>query len=49
MDCYFPNSGWVRVQRDTLDRLQRFRSLRGLPTWDLAFEHLMKEAGVEEG
>jgi hypothetical protein len=45
MDLYFPNSAWIRVQRDTLDDLQRFRALRGLPTWDQAFERLLKEAG----
>jgi hypothetical protein len=45
MDLYFPNSGWIRVQRDTLDSLQRFRAYRGLPTWDQAFELLLKEAG----
>jgi hypothetical protein len=47
MDLYFPNSGWIRIGRDTLDGLQRFRAVRGLPTWDQAFEHLLKEAGEE--
>lgn len=49
MDLYFPNSGWMRVGRDTLDRLQRFRSTRGLPTWDQAFEQLLKQAGEDDG
>ncbi|MBO0728641.1 MAG: hypothetical protein J2P57_05240, partial [Acidimicrobiaceae bacterium] len=48
MDAYFPNSGWLRLHRDTLDRLQRFRVQRALPTWDCAIERLLKEAGVEE-
>jgi len=47
MDLYFPNSGWIRVQRETLYTLQRFRAHRGLPTWDQAFEQLLKEAGQE--
>jgi hypothetical protein len=47
MDLYFPNSGWMRVSRQTLDALQRFKAVRGLPTWDLAFEQLLKEAGEE--
>jgi hypothetical protein len=47
MDRYFPNSGWVRVSRDTLDRLQRFKAGRAVPTWDQAFEQLLKEAGEE--
>jgi uncharacterized protein DUF6084 len=45
MNLYFPNSAWIRVQRDTLDDLQKFRAYRGLPTWDQAFEALLKEAG----
>ncbi len=47
MDLYFPNSAWVRVERDTLDRLQHFKASRALPTWDHALEQLFKEAGVE--
>jgi hypothetical protein len=45
MDRYFPNSGWMRLRRDTLDALQRFRTERGLPTWEQAIEVLLKEAG----
>jgi hypothetical protein len=45
MDLYFPNSGWLRVSRDTLDSLQRFKALRAVPTWDQAFAQLLKEAG----
>ena len=29
MDRYFPNSGWLRVGRDTLDALTRFKADRG--------------------
>jgi hypothetical protein len=45
MDAYFPGSGFIRVGRDTLDDLQRFKAERGLPTWDQAFAQLLKEAG----
>jgi hypothetical protein len=48
MDLYFPNSGWLRLHRDTLDRLQRFKAERALPTWDQALERLLKEAGVDD-
>jgi hypothetical protein len=48
MDLYFPNSGWLRVGRDMLDRLQRFKASRAVPTWDQAFELLLKHAGEEE-
>ena len=47
MDRYFPNSGWIRVSRDTLDVSTRFKAARALPTWEEAFEHLLKEAGEE--
>jgi Family of unknown function (DUF6084) len=46
MDMYFPNSAWVRVRRDTLDDLQRFKAEQALPTWDQAFEQLLKRAGA---
>jgi hypothetical protein len=48
MDLYFPNGGWMRVHCDTLDRLQRYRARKALPTWDQAFELLLKEAGADE-
>jgi len=33
MDHYFPNSGWLRLERDTLEALTRYKSRRSLPTW----------------
>ena len=47
MDLYFPNSGWLRLRRETLDSLQQFRSSRGLLTWDETVERLLKEAGED--
>jgi hypothetical protein len=49
MDLYFPNSGWIRLRRDSLDSLQRFKSRRALPTWEQAIEVLLKEAGEDAG
>ena len=45
MDLYYPNSGWLRVSRDTIDRLQRFKAERALMTWDQTLEHLLKQVG----
>ena len=45
MDEFFPGGGWVRLRRDTLDRLAAFRSANTLLTWDDAVERLLKEAG----
>ncbi|HXF56496.1 MAG TPA: DUF6084 family protein [Actinomycetota bacterium] len=47
MDLHFPGTGWVRLRRETLDRLHRFRARRALPTWDEAVEALLKGAGEE--
>jgi hypothetical protein len=47
MDLYYPNSGWLRVSRDTLDRLQRYKGSEALPTWDQTIERLLKQAGQD--
>jgi Family of unknown function (DUF6084) len=44
MDLYFPNSGWLRLHRDTLDALMQFRARQAVPTWDQAIEMLLKQA-----
>jgi hypothetical protein len=44
VDRYFPNSGWLRLSRETLDALMRFKSERALPTWDSTLEALLKQA-----
>jgi hypothetical protein len=42
VDRYFPNSGWLRLSRETLDELIRFKTERALPTWDGTIEALLK-------
>lgn len=44
MDAFFPNSAWIRVDRDTFDALNRFKIAGGFPTWEAAFAHLCAEA-----
>ncbi len=44
MDLYFPGSGWLRLRRDNLDALERFKTVEGLPTWDQVIEALLKRA-----
>jgi Family of unknown function (DUF6084) len=34
MDLYFPGSGWIRMDRDAIAALVRFRSERGLTSWE---------------
>jgi hypothetical protein len=41
MDRFFPGTAWVRISRDTFDRLWALRSRRALPTWDHALHRLL--------
>ncbi len=45
MDLYFPNAGWLRLPRDTMDDLAAFKGRHGLATFDQAIARLLKEAG----
>jgi hypothetical protein len=42
-DIYFPNSGWLRLRRETLSELMKFKTLHALTTWDDVIEALLKE------
>jgi hypothetical protein len=42
MAQYFPNSAWLRVRRDTFDRLYAYKVCTGLPTWEAALEQLLR-------
>jgi hypothetical protein len=44
IDAHFPNSAWIKMSRQTLDGLQRFKTSRALPTWDATLEALLAEA-----
>lgn len=46
VDQHFPAGGWIRVRRETLDGLQRYKSAHALTTWDAAVESLL---GTVEG
>ena len=45
MDRYFPGSQWLRLDRDTVEALTRFKSERGLPTWEETFAALLAAEG----
>jgi hypothetical protein len=48
MDAFFPNSGWIRLDRESLERLARFRTERGLIGWDQVVSALLANAsGIE--
>ncbi|SFR02541.1 hypothetical protein SAMN04488564_102131 [Lentzea waywayandensis] len=41
VDLHFPGSAWLRVRRDTMDALQRFRSEHAFATWDDAMTAML--------
>jgi hypothetical protein len=44
MDLYYPNRAWLCLRRDVFDRLCRYKSRQGLPTWEQALEGLLSAA-----
>jgi len=46
IDAHFPNSAWIKMSRQTLEDLQRFKSAHALPTWDRTLEALLARAGT---
>jgi hypothetical protein len=47
MDHYFPASGWLRLDRDTLRELQRYKSRHGMTTWQETVRRLLDHDGEE--
>lgn len=48
MDRFFPNSGWLRLSRDTLAALGAYKNARVLPTWEQAITALLAEVGAHD-
>ena len=44
VDVHFPNSAWIKMSRQTLDELQRFKTGQALPTWDATIAALLERA-----
>ncbi len=44
VDAHFPNSAWIRISRQTLDELLRFKTSHALPTWEAAVRALLARA-----
>ena len=45
---HYPNTGWLRVDRETIDALAAYRSARGLLSFDEAVTSLLAAASTEE-
>lgn len=48
MDEYFPDSAWLRLRRDTVDELLRYKARRALPTWDATLAALLEAGRVRD-
>ena len=44
MDAFFPNSAWIRLDRDAFEELYRFKREGGFPTWEAAIARLCARA-----
>jgi hypothetical protein len=42
MDRHFPGAAWLRLRRETFERLARYKARRALPTWDEAIDALLE-------
>lgn len=41
MDAHFPDAGWLRLRRETIDALMAYKARHALPTWDDTLARLM--------
>jgi hypothetical protein len=48
MDQHFPGSGWLRLSRDVLTELTRYKAEHGLASWDSVMERLMSAERVSK-
>lgn len=44
MDLHFPGTGWIRLDRETIEALVRYKSERGLTSWEQAIAELLPAA-----
>jgi hypothetical protein len=42
MDHYYPNSAWLRLRRDTFERLNEYKRNHSMATWEEALESLLQ-------
>jgi hypothetical protein len=47
MEHYFPNSAWLRIHKDTFDRLYNYRASNALLTWERTLDNLLDAAEKE--
>lgn len=47
MEAYYPNSNWLRLERETFERLLAFKTKNGIPTWEQTLDKLLPEEEIE--
>ena len=45
MDRHFPDSAWLRLRRDSFERLHAYRARNQLLTWEATVDALLRDAG----
>ena len=43
MDSYYPNTAWFCLRRDVFERLNQYKTQRGIPTWEQVMETMLAE------
>src|SRR5271156_6118858 len=46
MEAYYPNSVWLNLRRDVFERLNEYKTQRGIPTWEQALEEVLPREAV---
>jgi hypothetical protein len=49
MDTFYPNTGYLRLDRDTVNTLLQVKAARGLTTWDSVVISLLADASTPAG
>jgi len=47
IESHYGSTGWIRLHADTLERLQRLKAARGLPSFDACVAELLLDASEE--
>jgi Family of unknown function (DUF6084) len=45
IEHYYPNTAWIRLQKDVFDQLYQYKVRNGLPTWEEALVRLLQTSG----
>jgi hypothetical protein len=47
IETHFPNSAWIRLQKDVFDQLYQYKITHGLLTWEEVLVRLLRASGQE--